>query len=67
MPSDRDFDDLGWEACDLETDWMLGPLSGRSWLLMVLICAADAILWQGVAQQPGGLWDAMGRHGAEMG
>ena len=27
MPSDRDFDDLGWETCDLEgTDWMLGPL-----------------------------------------
>lgn len=26
MPSDRDFDDLGWEACDLETDWSVEDL-----------------------------------------
>eukprot|EP00435_Cladocopium_sp_Y103_P016337 s2554_g4.t1 len=27
MPSDRDFDDLGWEACDLEgTDWIVEDL-----------------------------------------
>ena len=64
MPSDRDFDDLGWEACDLETDWMLGPLSGRSWLLMVLICAADAMP---LVRCCPAAWGAMGCHGMPWG
>ena len=46
MPSDRDFDDLGWEASDLEgSDWMPGQL--RPSLVVLARCCPSIFLLVG--------------------
>ena len=51
-----------WRPIGCLAPWAVVAGCWWCWYVLLMLC-----LWQGVAQQPGRPWDAMGCHGAEMG